>query len=208
MTGPGRVVADYLAALLDRAGLSAAVLEMREKIGAEFNAAGTRVDFLEKRIEELERWRAALPPGAPAPGDRAPDFAAFMAPTVAAALERQYGVDVEALADELVDGMFRNSFGVADRLVLMTNGGSELGAWARGPVREAVLLALRRVEAAAPVLEAMQDEEAIDRLVLACRATSLWFTAAAGAPQILWKLGEFLEKPEYARLVIKREGRS
>lgn len=51
----------------------------------------------------------------------------------------------EALADRIVADLFRNGAGQeADRLVLTSKDGRDLGGWSRGPVRDVILRELRK----------------------------------------------------------------
>lgn len=140
----------------------------------------------ERRIEELERAVARL------------EGREVTQPGAGAV------VVVDVLADELVAMLFSNGAGdIGDRLVIEKAGEYDLGGYNRRAVREHVLATLRKATPAPAVLEAQHDET-IDRVILALRATSLWFNTGASAPNILFKLAEFLEKPDYARTTIER----
>ena len=194
-----RALVRYLVSYAAAGGRSDFVGRTQREIEEGLAADDRRVEELERRVEELEKFHAAA---------RAGGFSAILAPAAAAVLEREHGPGVEEIADELVAFLFRTGQGnQAVRLELVDNDGRGSGGWGQGPLRDQVLVALKRA-AAAPTanLEAIQDEEAILRLALAFKALAADTSRNAGGQiyDLAWRMAEYLENPEEARGAIDR----
>lgn len=195
-----RALVRFLVSYVSAGGRSDFVERTKREIEEALADDDRRVDDLARRLDRLEEFARLT-------GLRCADQqgAETLNAVAAAALDRE--ITIDEIADDFVRLVFTNGQGnQAARLELVDGNGRGVGGWGQGPFRDRMLEALRKATPPAAVLEAIPNDDAIDRLALALRATSQWFTALASAPQILGKLAEFLENPEYARRAIK--GRS